>query len=124
MWGLIFEEEAAQNQMGSPSSNCGGPEASKETVAVSVSDGNENVAVKTDSQTVQSTVGLVGEVLGGVDQMISSDPVLNQVVNETVNEVVDEVYEEVVNDVCDEVVDEVFDEIIDEGLGGLFGILH
>ena len=99
-------------------------EAGKETVAVSVSDGNENVAVKTDSQTVQNGVGLVGEVLGGVDQMISTDPVLNQVVNETVNEVVDEVYEEVVNDVCDEVVDEVFDEIIDEGLGGLFGILH
>ena len=31
MWGLIFEEEAAQNQMRSPSSNCEGPEASKES---------------------------------------------------------------------------------------------
>lgn len=31
LWGLIFEEEAAQNQMRSPSSNCEGPEASKES---------------------------------------------------------------------------------------------
>ena len=97
-------------------------QVTQETVNVSVSDGNENVTVRTDNPVVKNEVENVGDVLGELNKIVAQDEVLNQVVNEAINEAVDEVYDEVIYDAYDEAVSEVFDEVIDIGLGGLFGL--